>query len=72
MGYDKDKMQIPDSLQKFTKELPGRFAAGEFDDERSDRVSRELEGFNKALKKQWHLLNLHGLLQSPLFCAVHN
>ncbi|WP_256360177.1 hypothetical protein [Mesobacillus boroniphilus] len=22
MGYDKDKMQIPDSLQKFTKELP--------------------------------------------------
>lgn len=53
MGYDKDKMQIPDSLQKFTKELPGRFAAGEFDDERSDRVGRELEGFNKALKNQW-------------------
>ena len=24
-----------------------------FDDERSDRVSRELEGFNKAFKKQW-------------------
>ncbi|MBT2682208.1 DUF4179 domain-containing protein [Bacillus sp. ISL-37] len=53
MGYDKDKMQIPDSLQKFTKELPGRFAAGEFDDERSDRVDRELDGFNKAFKKQW-------------------
>lgn len=53
MGYDKDKRQIPDLLQKFTKELPGRFAAGEFDDERSDRVVRELEGFNKAFKKQW-------------------
>ncbi|MBT2695680.1 DUF4179 domain-containing protein [Bacillus sp. ISL-55] len=53
MGYDKDKRQIPDSLQKFTKELPGRFAAGEFEDERSNRVGRDLEGFNKALKKQW-------------------
>ncbi|WP_226674979.1 DUF4179 domain-containing protein [Mesobacillus jeotgali] len=53
MGYDKDKMQIPDSLQKFTKELPGRFAAGEFGDDRSDRVGHELEGFNKSLKKQW-------------------
>lgn len=53
MGYDKDEMQIPVSLENFTKELPERFAAGEFDDERSDRVSRELEGFNQALRKQW-------------------
>lgn len=53
MGYDKDELQTPVSLEKFTKDLPGRFTTGEFDDERSDRVSRELEGFNKAFKKQW-------------------
>lgn len=53
MGYDKDELQVPVSLEKFTKELPGRFAAGEFDAARMDRVGRELDGFNKAFKKQW-------------------
>ncbi|MBT2681746.1 DUF4030 domain-containing protein [Bacillus sp. ISL-35] len=53
MGYDKKDLQTPVSLEKFTKDLPGRFAAGEFKDARVDRVERELEGFNLALKKQW-------------------
>lgn len=53
MEFDKNELQTPRSLEKFTKDLPGRFAAGEFEDARADRVGRELEGFNQALKKQW-------------------
>ncbi|CAM3817464.1 DUF4179 domain-containing protein [Mesobacillus thioparans] len=53
MGFDKDELQTPVSLEKFATNLPGRFAVGEFEDARIDRVGRELEGFNKALKKQW-------------------
>ena len=66
MGYDKDEMQIPVSLEKFTKELPGRFASGEFDDERKDRVARELEGFNKAAGKQWTVWKKVGVTAAAL------
>lgn len=53
MGYEKDELQVPVSLEKFSKNLPGRFADGEFDDARMERVGSELEAFNKALKKPW-------------------
>lgn len=53
MGYEKDELQVPVSLEKFTKKLPGRFADGEFDNARMEKVGSELEEFNNALKKPW-------------------
>jgi hypothetical protein len=59
MGYKKntslDQLEVPVSLEKFTKELPRRFEEGEFNDNRFERVDKELSGFNKSMKKQWTL-----------------
>ncbi|WP_079508760.1 DUF4179 domain-containing protein [Mesobacillus jeotgali] len=61
MGYDKDEFQTPVSLENFTKELPGRFKAGEFSEARKDQVHREIEAFNKKLKNQWTLWKKAGV-----------
>jgi len=61
MGYEKDELQVPESLERFTKNLPERFAAGEFDENRMERVGSELEAFNKALKKQWSVWKKAGV-----------
>jgi hypothetical protein len=66
MGYDEDKMQIPDSLKKFTKELPGRLTADDLDGKRSERVGRELEVFNKALKKKWSFWKKAGVTTAAI------
>ena len=66
MGYDKDELQTPVSLEKFTKDLPGRFESGEFEDERIERIGIELEGFNQASKKQWTFWKKAGVATAAL------
>jgi hypothetical protein len=66
MGYEKDEQQIPVSLENFTKNLPERFGAGEFDEARMDRVASELEEFNKATKKQWTVWKKAGVATAAL------
>lgn len=57
MAYKKntslDQLEVPVSLERFTKELPQRFEKGEFDESRLEHVDRELANFNKSMKKQW-------------------
>lgn len=66
MEYDKDELKSPVSLDKFTKDLPGRFESGEFEEERMQRVGRELEGFNQASKKQWTFWKKAGVATAAL------
>lgn len=66
MGYEKDELQVPVSLEKFTKNLPERFAAGEFDEDRMDRVGSELERFNKAVKNQWTVWKKAGVATAAI------
>ncbi|WP_409305027.1 DUF4179 domain-containing protein [Peribacillus sp. SCS-155] len=48
-----DQLQVPVSLENFTKKLPQRYQNGEFDDSRINQVDREWEQHEKRTRKQW-------------------
>jgi hypothetical protein len=48
-----EQLDVPVSLKRFTKNLPQRFQEGEFDSGRLAQVDRDMEQFNKGLKRQW-------------------
>ncbi|GHI00688.1 DUF4179 domain-containing protein [Neobacillus kokaensis] len=47
-----DELQVPVSLERFTKKLSERYREGEFDEDRIERVNQEWNLFEKSLKKQ--------------------
>lgn len=60
MGYkEEDKqtleeqLQIPISLERFTKELPKRYRDGEFAESRIEQVNQEWAHFQRSMRKQW-------------------
>lgn len=66
MGFKKntslDQLEVPVSLERFTKELPRRFEEEEFDESRLEQVDREYADFNRKMKKQWSLRKKIGVL----------
>lgn len=48
-----DEIQVPVSLERFTKQLPKRYKEGEFTEERMEQVGQEWNQFQKKVKKQW-------------------
>lgn len=47
------QLQVPVSLERFTKKIPQRYTEGEFDESRLEKVDREWQLYQKRAKKQW-------------------
>ncbi|MGJ3195566.1 DUF4030 domain-containing protein [Peribacillus frigoritolerans] len=59
MGHKEDdkqtleQLQIPISLERFTKEIPKRYRDGEFAESRIEKVNQEWTHFQRSMRKQW-------------------